>query len=334
MKYFVSTQVRKGVKFDHSTFATECSKKSYTSRTIPPLFSMNRIPLVSLFILLVSVFSGCDSNDSSITYQPSFVADTSTENSLVMGFPSFSYSETGSPLVAYLNAHLTGEKKVIVKSAVDWKEYLNYLKQGKFDITIINGMLASEATRYGYAILGKITSDDPYSSFIITRKGSGITKVTDLIGKKVSMVPSNLIPATMMGMYFLHQHGVDVNLKITKESVASFEASIISVYLGKSDAGICARRSWNVYVKEHPEVLSKVEVKWETPPLEHNAVLIKNTVDRKDASQLMNILFAMHGKKDARKALDRLDISGFEKANYNTYKPMLEFKKKYDAIIF
>ncbi len=250
-----------------------------------------------------------------------------------MGFPNFSYSQTGGPMLKYLNAHLSGNR-IKVHACVDWEEYISFLNQGKFDITIINGMVASEAKKHGYSILGKVTCDEPYSSLIITRKNSDIHKATDLKGKKVAMVPSHIIPATMMGVYYLYKKGLDVNLHIQTEAVASFEAAILAVYLGKSDAGICARRNWNVYIKDHPEILSKVEIKWETQALEQNAVLIKNTVDGKLVSHLMKLLFSMGENKDARKALERLGISGFEKADNDAYRSMLDFKKKYDSVIF
>jgi len=281
---------------------------------------------------LCFALAACNSQNSGKEYQPVFVADSSSQNTLVLGFPNFSYSETAALLVEYLNAHLPNVR-VKVHACVDWNEYLSFLNQGKFDIGLVNGIVACEATNYGYSICGKVSSDEPYSSLIITQKNSGINKVTDLKGKKVALVPSNTIPSTMMGMYYLYDNGLDVNLLIHKENVASFEAGIISVYLGKSAAAICPRRNWSVYVREHPEMLSKVEIKWETEPLEQNAVLIKNTVDKKVVSDLMNLLFSMHDAKDAQPALQKLDITGFEKADNEVYKPMLDFKLKFDSLI-
>jgi phosphonate transport system substrate-binding protein len=275
----------------------------------------------------------CSNSDSSIAYQPAFAADTSNQTVIVMGFPNFSYSESSALLVEYLNAHLSGAR-IKVHACVDWQEFISFLDKGKFDIILTNGIVASQAAEKGYSIHGKITSDYPYTSLIITQKNSNINKVTDLKGKKVSLVPSSVIPATMMGEYYLYENGLDVNLNIHKESVASFEAGILSVGLGKSDAAICPKRNWNVYLKNHPEILLKAEVKWETPPLEHNAILIKNSVDKKVIAQMMDLFLSMHNAKDAKSALDKLDITGFAKADNATYKPTMDFKKKYDEVIF
>lgn len=297
---------------------------------------MNRlrfVKIIFLLLLLSVAYAACNDNDSTAVYQPVFTSDSSNQNTIIVGFPSFSYSQSMEPTIEYLNAHLQGTR-IKVHACVSWEEFISLLDQRKFDLSIINGIVACRAASNGYSIRGKITSDDPNSGYIITRKDSHISEVKDLKGKKIALVPSNLIPITMMGKYYLYQKGLDVNVNIHTEKVASFEAAIISVYLGKSDAGICPVRNWNIYVRDHPEVMSKVEIKWETPAFEHNAILIKNTVDKGVATNLLNLLFSMHNKIDAKTALSKASINGFEKADSTVYKPMLDFKRKYDSVIF
>jgi ABC-type phosphate/phosphonate transport system substrate-binding protein len=292
-----------------------------------------RIPKLPLAVIFVCMaFMACNTNPTQ-EYQPTFSSENAKEDILVMGFPNFSYSETAAPLIQYLNAHMKNTR-IKVQACVNWDEYIKLLYEGKFDITLVNGIVASDATRHGYSIHGKLIGIDPYTSLIITKKNSGIGQCSDLKGKKVALVPSNIIPASMMGMYYMYQNGLDVNLYIHKIAVASFEAGIISVYSGESDAAICPRRNWNIYIKEHPEIISKVGIQWETSSVEANALLLKNSVDPKVRSALTNILFSMRDKKDAKSVLEKFDIKGFEAANIETYRSMLEFKKKYDSVIF
>jgi phosphonate transport system substrate-binding protein len=96
---------------------------------------------------------------------------------------------------------------------------------------------------------------------------------------------------------------------------------------------LCLKRNWNVYVKNHPEVLEKVELKWETPPLLNNALLVKNTTDKDINSQLTRLFFSLHTNNEGKIALNELGISGFEKADSSTFKPIMEFKKKFDSVI-
>ncbi len=40
----------------------------------------------------------------------------------------------------------------------------------------------------------------------------------------------------------------------------------------------------------------------------------------------------MQTTNDGKEALNRLEFTGFKKANADTYKPMMDFKRKYDAV--
>lgn len=296
---------------------------------------MTSLP-VTKFILcsLISfaTLSACNDTDISPAYQPVFSADSLEKNTLILGLPSFAYNEAAEPLIKYLNAH-TDSFRIKMKTCVTYDEYLNDLKQNKFDLTLINGIVALESENNGYSIVGKIVDDGDYTGAVITRKNSGITKVADLGGKTISLVPFRMIPGTMMPLYYLYQNGLDVNHDITRVNVSSFESVILNTYLSKSEAGVCLTRNWNVYIKNHPEILSKVEIKWETPPLINNALLVKNAIGAEKISTLMNIFFSMHNTGEGKAALDKLGIRGLEKATSDTYKTMLDFKIKYDSVI-
>jgi phosphonate transport system substrate-binding protein len=286
------------------------------------------------FLPLCVMLSACMNKNSEKDniYQPVFSADTSGNQTLVWGFPSFSYCEHAERVVKYLNKNLSGAH-IIVKAFSNWDEYLSYLNQHKFDITLVNGMVALAATNNGYSIFGKIMDDSQFASVIFTRKDADVKKASDLKGKTISLTPYRMIPGTMMPLYYLYQQGLNVNMEMKKINVASFESSIISTYLGKSEVGVCMKRNWEVYVRDHPEVLSIVQLKWETPPLVNNALLIKKTTDDKITTQLMNLFFSMHTTLEGKAALNRLDINGFEKATRNSYKPMLDFIRSYDSVI-
>jgi phosphonate transport system substrate-binding protein len=283
-------------------------------------------------LLLCIVFNACNNQDTTAVYQPEFAADTSGNKILIWGFPSFSYCENAELIVKYLNKHLSGAH-IVVKACVNWDEYINYLNQDKFDITSVNGIQAVDATTNGYSIFGKIMNDSQYIAVIVTRKDAQIQEVDDLKSKTIAFTSSRMIPGTMMPLYYLYEHGLNVNSDIEKLNVSSFESAIISTYLGKSQAGLCMKRNWNVYIRDHPEVLDKVELKWETPALTNNALLAKSNIDATIMAQLKNLFFSMHTDQEGKLALKQLDIEGFEKASSDTYKSTLEFKRKYDAVI-
>ncbi len=309
--------------------------KQKTTRIRPIRFYMKLFRLTKpafLFLLLCFIIGSCNDQNSNETYQPAFTADTSGTKTLVWGFPSFSYCENADLIVKYLNKRLKGAH-IVVKACVNWDEYVGYLKQNKFDITLVNGIQAVDVSTSGYSIFGKIMDDSQYTGVIVTRKDAQIKEVSNLKGKTVALSPSAMIPGIMMPLYYLYEHGLNVNTDIKKLSVSSFESAIISTYVGKSEAGLCMKRNWIVYCRDHPEVLSKVELKWETPPLINNALVFGNDIDKNITSQLVALFFSMHNDTEGKAALDLLKIKGFEKASKDTYKPVLDFKKKYDAVI-
>lgn len=292
--------------------------------------TLSKFVFYILFLFVACI--ACHQTSSTDSYQPTFAADTSKNKTLIWGFPSYSYSENASLIVGYLNKRLTGAH-ITIKACVNWDAYVALINENKFDITLVNGIEALDASGKGYSIFGKMLDDSQSTAVIITRKDARISQPGDLKGKTIALKPSSMIPGTMMPLFYLHSRGLNVNSDIKKFNVPSFEAAIIAAYVGKSEAGLSMKRNWDVYVRDHPEILSRVELKWETPALVNNALLVNNNTDEKITSQLIRLLFSMHTNTEGKTALKQLDIKGFEPANRSTYNSTLDFKKKYDAVI-
>ena len=79
--------------------------------------------------------------------------------------------------------------------------------------------------------------DNKFAGIILVRRDSGINKLSDLKGKKVSYPARTALAATMMPQYYFQTHGLDVNRDIENLYVGSQESSIMNVYLGNVAAG-------------------------------------------------------------------------------------------------
>lgn len=290
--------------------------------------------LLFYILMLLIILTGCNNDqvENASSYQPSFVLDTAKKSTLIFGFPSFSYSQIAAPLINYLNTHSKGIR-IKMKACSSYSQYLNDLKHHKYDLTLINGIEALEAENNGYSIFGKVMNDAEYTGVIFINKNAGIKTIKDVQGKTIALAPHKTVPGTMMPLYFLYEQGIDVDDDIVQVKVTSFESAIIATYAGKSDAGVCLKRSWEVYVKNHPEILTRVELKWESPHLINNALLFNQHTNPTIQSQLSSLLFSMQQTADGKEALSKLQFSGFEKANSATYKPMKDFKTKFDSVI-
>ena len=287
--------------------------------------------MVWILPLCISLLS-CNSktSDSTTGYQPEFSPDTSGQNTVIFAFPYFSFGEKAEPLIKYLNKHLKGAQ-LKSKCYADPSDYFDDLAKVKFDLTLVNGLYAIQAEKGGYSIKVKIAGG--YSGVIVTRKEAKIKQVTDLKGKKIAFSSYKMFPSCMMPLYYLYQNGLDVNHDIIPVNVPTADASLVAAYSGESDAGFCLKRNWELNTKEHPEFLSRLELKWTTPPLPDLALIVKNTTDQKITVQISGLLLSLHKTEEGRAALKSLGIDGFEKANTETYKPMRDFKAKYDSII-
>jgi len=265
-------------------------------------------------------------------YEPTFSPDSSNTKVLVFGLPNLSSYGDCDLFIKYLNKNLNNAK-IRVHACANADDYLNKLKKKVFDFTIINGSLVLDAEQSGYSIVGKMGDDDKYRSVIFVRKDSGINKFSDLAGKTLTTSGPNALAGTMMPLLFLYKNGVNVKTDLKRLYAPSFESTIMNVYLGRCSAGASKRAIAMDMLKQRPEIGSKLIIKWETPPLINNALFIRNDMDTLIAAELTKLIFTLQDNQEGRNALIPLDVSKFEKATSETYKPLKEFLAEYNAVM-
>ena len=264
-------------------------------------------------------------------YEPTFSPDSSNKKVLVFGLPNLSSYGDCDLFIKYLNKNLS-KARIRILACSNAADYLNKLKKRAFDFTIINGSLVLDAEQNGYSIVGKMGDDDKYRSVIFVRKDSAINKFSDLTGKTLTTSGPNALAGTMMPLFFLYKNGVNVK-NIKRLYAPSFESTIMNVYLGRCSAGASKRAIAMDMLKQRPEIDSKLIIKWETPPLINNALFIRNNMDTLIAGELTKLIFTLQDNQEGRKALIPLDVSKFEKATSETYRPLKEFLAEYNAVM-
>ena len=265
-------------------------------------------------------------------YEPTFSPDSSNKKVLVFGLPNLSSYGDCDLFIKYLNKNLS-KARIRVLACSNADDYLARLQKRVFDFTIINGQLVLDAERNGYSIVGKMGDDDKYRSVIFVRKDSAINKLSDLAGKTLTTSGPNALAGTMMPLFFLYKNGVNVKKDLKRLYAPSFESTIMNVYLGRCSAGASKRAIAMDMLKQRPQLDSKLVIKWETPPLINNALFIRSDMDRLIAAELTKLIFTLQDNEEGRKALVPLDVSKFEKASSETYKPLKEFLAEYNAVM-
>ena len=86
-------------------------------------------------------------------------------------------------------------------------------------------------------------------------------------------------------------------------------------------------------MKQRPELGNKLEARWETPPLVNAGILFRVTTDSALAAKVAGLFFRMNKDEQGRRALQRLNLSGFEPADSSSFRPMEAFLREYDENI-
>ena len=291
-------------------------------------FFLKQFSVAGLMLCLL-FFSACRSKTNS--YEPSYGVDTSQKKVLVFGVSTQAFYQLNTPFVNYLNERLDGIQVKIVASS-ELSTYVDKLKNGLFDLAGANGIMTLESIRNGYSILGASVEQDANAGAIVVNKDSSINKVSDLAGKSIASAGSPAL-GYLLNTIYLSKKGLNINKKCKLNYLESFESVILNVYLGKCSAGLVTNNGWLTFIKRRPEIASKVALKWTTPAVAGNALLISNTVNEKTASQLKRLVLTMHMSEQGSKALANLGFIKYVPADSNTYHPFRDLLKQYQELL-
>jgi phosphonate transport system substrate-binding protein len=291
---------------------------------------LNRILRVLCLLYVVTCPLSACSGKRHQPYQPTFEVAGGGRKVLTLGEPGLSFYETTDLLVQYLNDHLDSVTiQTVACTGID--DYQSKLRNGYFDLTVINGPQLLGAERNGYRVVGRIADDS--RTVIFVHKDSGIHRFADIRGHTISLPGKNTLSGTIMPLMYLYHQGVDVNGGLRRLFVPSFESAMLEVYLGHASLGATWKPEWEMYLKQRPELGRKLEVRWETPALINAGVLFRVTIDSGLAAKLEGLFFQMGKDEQGRRALQRLNITGFEPADSSSFRPMEAFLREYEEYI-
>ncbi len=240
--------------------------------------------------------------------------------------------EVYGPVIDYLNTRLVS-CRVELEASRSYDEYDKKLYGRHFHFALPNPYQTINALPQGYRVFGKMADDSEFRGIILVRKDSRIEQVADLKGKAVSFPAPTALAATMMPLYYLHTHGVDVNQDIQRLFAGSQESSIMHVYLGTSAAGATWPPPWKTFAERNPEFAAALVVKWETPPLINNSLVVRDDVPAEVVDQVAALLFDLHTHEAGCRLLAAIPLARFEAATNETYQPVHDFMEQYHAAV-
>ncbi len=144
------------------------------------------------------------------------------------------------PLADYLTKE-TGEKVSLVIPK-DFEAFKDDVRNGQLDIAFANSLIYVQLKKSvnieALALSSEPKSGTRFRGIIIARKDSGISKVHDLKGKKLSFVDKDSAAGYIFQMLLLSKAGLDVSRDFTTLPFAKKHDNVImAVFSGAADAG-------------------------------------------------------------------------------------------------
>lgn len=236
--------------------------------------------------------------------------------------------EIYAPLADYLSRNIP-DASFRLEASRNYAEFNKKLYARQFEFALPNPYQTLMSLSHGYHVIAKMGDDRKFTGILLVRRDSGIKRVADLKGKKVSYPARTALAATMMPQYYLHVHGLDVNRDIENLYVGSQESSIMNVYLGNVAAAATWPLPWEAFQHEHPKQAAELMVRWETEPLINNGVVARDDVPPALAEAVAQLLERLHTTKEGQAILARMPLSRFERADDKRYRVVEAFLRKF-----
>lgn len=264
-------------------------------------------------------------------YKPSGVA--SKDDALVFGIHPYTNPqelfEAYTPIVRYLERKIPG-KKFQVEASKDYADFEAKLAARRFHFAMPNPYETLLSLEHGYRVIAKMTPDEDFRGLIVARADKNLKNPRDLSGKALCFPSPTAVAGTMLPLLFLRDQGVDAQ---QIRYVGSQFSSILNAYAG--DAAACGStvRFWRVWARDNPDKAREMVVLWKTEALPHNGIVARDDVGPQLAQQVANALAGMDKDGELDQKQFKSDQAHFELAGNATYKPMLDFLKRYEQAI-
>lgn len=241
-------------------------------------------------------------------------------------------TEAYQPLVDYLDATLPGIH-IELEASRDYQAFEQKIRRREPSLLLTNPWQTLEAIKVGYRVIAMAGDADDFKGIFIVRKDSGIREPADLKGKTVSYPSPTALAAAIMPQYYLHTHGIDVRRDIRNIYVGSQESSIMNVYLGKAAAGATWPPPWRLFQRDHPAEAAQLEMRWETPPLLNNAVMVRDDVPAEVADTLRGALLGLAQAPQGGAILAGMQTARFHAADDASYAPVRAYVERFEKTV-
>lgn len=223
--------------------------------------------------------------------------------------------------------------------ATNYTSLIEAMRFGQVQVGWFSAEPALEATRRANAeVLGRVVDaggEATYKSVLIAKKGSGITLDKVLAcGKKYSfgLGDTKSTSGTLAPMaYLFTPRGIDPTTCFKQVKNGSHQANVNAVATGVLDVSTNNTVGLLFFGRQKPDLASKIEVIWESPPLPESSIVVRKDLDPATKEKIRQF-FLTYGtgtgpQADAqRKVLEGLAYGGFRPADDSYLDPIREMQ--------
>ncbi|HEX8964625.1 MAG TPA: PhnD/SsuA/transferrin family substrate-binding protein, partial [Rhodocyclaceae bacterium] len=108
---------------------------------------------------------------------------------------------------------------------------------------------------------------------------------------------------------------------------------ILNAWSGEYAACGSTSRFYRNWARANADKAARLKVLWRTPPLPHNAVVVRDDVPADVAARVAQALAGLDKDPSVDQSQFHMDQQHFEMADNGAYKPVVDFLRRYDAAI-
>ncbi len=221
-----------------------------------------------------------------LTQRPALAADS--DGTLVFGFLPFLSTQKlitrFKPLVDQLSTELG--RPIRMETAPDFSEFIKRTRAKRYDIVFTAPHLYYLANKEsGYKVIVRVNASD-LKAIIVATKGSHITKISELKGKKIAM-PDRMSLAGAIVRNYLRKKGLDPDKDVIIVNTPSHNAALLTAYNGVTDVAGLMLPPYKIASEKVRNAMTTLAI---TSGLPHMPIAVSPTLPPEIVNKLTRIL--------------------------------------------
>ena len=235
-----------------------------------------------------------------------FPAESLAQDPLKLGLPPYVSAtelfKRFSPLADQISKGLGRPVKLLCET--DYESHVNKLNKGKVDIAFLGpASYVSYTKRFGAVPLlasFETNSSKTYKGFIVVKKDSPITRLSQLKGKSVAFGDVESTMGHIVPRYMLLKAGIDLGQLSRHKFMDNHENIAMAVLAGDFDAGAIRESIYNTYAREGLRALAMSE------PISDHVFVARAGLPADTVKKITQILFSLKDSEEGRRSLGAL----------------------------